>query len=187
MKNILIVSNNDMCRSRMAQQILNSFGRGMKISTAGILAGNSVPDVVCQVMEQNGYDFSRRKPCDVATYAQQTWDYVITLCPEAEEVQKEMQGVVRKYVSFNFTDPFQGGIHVEDEQEERVRALYDIMHKELYEFFRSELMENYCLAVPVAQIRIVGVSRNISKIIYVHHPVMVADLCHFEREVARKQ
>ena len=34
-----------------------------------------------------------------------------------------------------------GGIHVEDEQEERVRALYDIMHKELYEFFRSELME----------------------------------------------
>ena len=65
MKNILIVSNNDMCRSRMAQEILNSFGRGMKISTAGILAGNSVPDVVCQVMEQNGYDFSRRKPCDV--------------------------------------------------------------------------------------------------------------------------
>ena len=41
MKNILIVSNNDMCRSRMAQEILNSFGRGMKISTAGILAGNS--------------------------------------------------------------------------------------------------------------------------------------------------
>ena len=57
MKHILIVSNNDMCRSRMAQEILNSFGRGMKISTAGILAGNSVPDVVCQVMEQNGYDF----------------------------------------------------------------------------------------------------------------------------------
>ena len=35
MKNILIVSN-DMCHSRMAQEILNSFGRGMKISTAGI-------------------------------------------------------------------------------------------------------------------------------------------------------
>ncbi len=141
MKNILIVSNSDTCRSRMAQEILNSFGRGMKISTAGVLVGNSVPDVVCQVMEQNGYDFSRRKPCDVATYTQQTWDYVITLCPEAEEVQKEMQGVVRKYVSFNFVDPFRGGIHADDEQEERVVALYNAMHKELYEFFRSELME----------------------------------------------
>ena len=55
MKNILIVSNSDTCRSRMAQEILNSFGRGMKISTAGVLVGNSVPDVVCQVMEQNGF------------------------------------------------------------------------------------------------------------------------------------
>ena len=141
MKNILIVSNNDMCRSRMAQEILNSFGRGMKISTACILAGNSVPNIVCRVMEQNGYDFSHRKPCDVATYTQQTWDYVITLCPEAEDVQKEMQGVVRKYVSFNFADPFLEGTYTEDEQQEQVMALYDIMHKELYEFFRSELME----------------------------------------------
>ncbi len=86
MKNILIVSNNDMCRSRMAQEILNSFGRGMKISTAGILAGNSVPDVVCQVMEQNGYDFSRRKPCDVATYAQHYMTSCIKNCMSSFEV-----------------------------------------------------------------------------------------------------
>lgn len=129
MKNILIVSNSDTCRSRMAQEILNSFGRGMKISTAGVLVGNSVPDVVCQVMEQNGYDFSRRKPCDVATYAQQTWDYVITLCPEAEEVQKEMQGVVRKYVSFNFADPFRGAKEGEEcEQLLAIEILQQLQH-----------------------------------------------------------
>ena len=46
MKNILIVSNSDTCRSRMAQEILNSFGRGMKISTAGVLVGNSVPRIL---------------------------------------------------------------------------------------------------------------------------------------------
>lgn len=89
MKNILIVSNSDTCRSRMAQEILNSFGRGMKISTAGVLVGNSVPDVVCQVMEQNGYDFSRRKPCDVATYTQQTWDYVITLVRKRRKCKRK--------------------------------------------------------------------------------------------------
>ena len=38
----------------------------------------------------------------------------------------------------------------------------------------------------MAQIRIVGVSRNISKIIYVHHTVMVADLCHFETRSCQK-
>ena len=31
MMNILIVSNNDACRSRMAMEILTSFGRGMKV------------------------------------------------------------------------------------------------------------------------------------------------------------
>lgn len=37
MMNILIVSNNDACRSRMAMEILTSFGRGMKVFTAGVL------------------------------------------------------------------------------------------------------------------------------------------------------
>lgn len=39
MMNILIVSNNDACRSRMAMEILTSFGRGMKVFTAGVLPG----------------------------------------------------------------------------------------------------------------------------------------------------
>ena len=46
MMNILIVSNNDACRSRMAMEILTSFGRGMKVFTAGVLPGNGIPDTV---------------------------------------------------------------------------------------------------------------------------------------------
>ena len=51
MMNILIVSNNDACRSRMAMEILTSFGRGMKVFTAGVLPGNGIPDTVFSVME----------------------------------------------------------------------------------------------------------------------------------------
>ena len=58
MMNILIVSNNDACRSRMAMEILTSFGRGMKVFTAGVLPGNGIPDTVFSVMEQNGYHLS---------------------------------------------------------------------------------------------------------------------------------
>ena len=46
MMNILIISNNDACRSRMAMEILTSFGRGMKVFTAGVLPGNGIPDTV---------------------------------------------------------------------------------------------------------------------------------------------
>ena len=52
---ILLISNEDTCRSRIAQELLHAFGRGMNISTAGIMEGNCVPDAVCNVMEQNGF------------------------------------------------------------------------------------------------------------------------------------
>lgn len=44
---ILLLSNEDTCRSRIAQELLHTFGRGMNISTAGVMEGNCVPDVVC--------------------------------------------------------------------------------------------------------------------------------------------
>ena len=59
---ILLISNEDTCRSRIAQELLHAFGRGMNISTAGIMEGNCVPDAVCNVMEQNGFSVSRKKP-----------------------------------------------------------------------------------------------------------------------------
>ena len=109
MMNLLIVSNNDLCRSRMAQEILNSFGRGMKIDTAGVLPGNYIPDAVGCVMEQNGMSISRKKPCDVGVYLHQSWDYVITLCQEAEEeVRREMKGKAKHSARFYFDDIFHG-------------------------------------------------------------------------------
>ena len=56
--NILLVSNNDMCRSRMAQKILSSFGHGIKIFTSGVLPGRVVPSSVVGVMEVEG-DFNK--------------------------------------------------------------------------------------------------------------------------------
>ena len=52
--NILLVSNSDICRSRMAQKILSSFGYGTQIFTSGVLPGRVVPSSVVGVMEQNG-------------------------------------------------------------------------------------------------------------------------------------
>ena len=57
--NILLVSNNDMCRSRMAQKILSSFGTWYKdIYYLEFCPGRVIPSSVVGVMEQNGYDFS---------------------------------------------------------------------------------------------------------------------------------
>lgn len=138
---ILLVSNDDVCRSRMAQELLNAFGRGMKISTAGIMEGNYIPDAVCNVMEQNGYELSRKKPSAVGVHTRQSWDYVITLCQEAEDELKYMNLKSKHCAHFYFDDPFKKRGQSETEQEQQITALYETMYRELYEFYRDELSE----------------------------------------------
>lgn len=51
-------------------------------------------------MEQNGYHLSHKKPVDVELYCHQPWDYVVTLCREAEESRKDFDNVVRNWKHF---------------------------------------------------------------------------------------
>ena len=125
---ILLISNEDTCRSRIAQELLHAFGRGMNISTAGVMEGNCVPDAVCNVMEQNGYGISRKKPSGVGAYAHRSWDYVVTLN-------------AKRQAHFNFEDPFKNRFQSESEQEQQIAILYEIMYRQLYEFYRDELSE----------------------------------------------
>lgn len=138
---ILLVSYDDTCRSRMAQEFFNSFSRGMKLSTAGIIEGHYISDVVCNVMEQNGYSVSRKKPSAIQSYTRQSWDYVITLCQEAEDELKYMNLKANHYARFYFDDPFKKRGLSEGEQQQQVTALYEVMYRQLYEFYRDELNE----------------------------------------------
>lgn len=54
-----------------------------------------IPSSVVGVMEQNGYDCSRKKASDVDIYCHQPWDYVITLCEEAKEVEGDFNKEVK--------------------------------------------------------------------------------------------
>lgn len=141
MMDILLISNNDICRSRMAKEILAFFGKGTKIFTAGVLPGGVIPESVVNVMERNGYEISHKKATDANLYSHQSWDYVITLCEEAEDACRDFDKEVKTWKHFSFADPFTGSFGDEDGREERVSELYEVMHKQLYEFYRDELSE----------------------------------------------
>ena len=138
---LLMISNGDACRSRMAQEVLSSFGRGIKIFTAGVAEESAVPDVVCRVMQEKGYEVSRKKPTSVSIYANQPWDYVITLTDEAEEERKMLPLKDRPFSCCPFEDPLQNPGLSEEELEGKVRDLYEKMYKQLYELYRDELSE----------------------------------------------
>ncbi len=138
---ILLISDEDMCRSRMAQEILNSFGRGMKIITAGITEGGCIPEAVSQVMSQHGYEVSRKKSSSVALYTDRSWDYVITLSEDAEKEFKHLNMKTEHISHFNFPDALNSVASDQQSLEEHVSALYDNMYRCLYELYRDELSE----------------------------------------------
>ena len=138
---ILLVSLEDICRSRIAQGLLSSYGRGMRIETAGIAEGSHVPEVVCKVMEDNGHEVALNKPVALSSYVEQSWDYVITLCQEAADEVKYLPIRSNHIVHFDFEDSFKKRGLNEDEQEELVLEVYQEMDHQLYRFYRDELSE----------------------------------------------
>lgn len=139
--NILLVSNEDICRTRIAEELLASFGRGMKISAAGIAEGSEVPEVVCDVMRQKGYNISRKKPTNLSKYLSQSWDFVLALSKEAEEELKVLQIRTEHMECLIFDDAFDYLNLSVCEQENKVSEVYDDMYKRLYEFYRDVLSE----------------------------------------------
>ena len=132
---ILLVSNEDTCRSRLAQALLESFGRGMKFTTAGVVAGRVVPESLIQILDEHGLALSHRAPVDLDEMADRSWDCIVTLCPEAEQHVRELQLKSRFYHSFSFS-PL-----VSVESEDEVTELHETMWRELYRFYRDTISD----------------------------------------------
>ena len=139
---ILLISNEDICRTRIAQELIYSFGRGMKIYTAGITEGGNVPDVVVQVMQEHGYEVSKKKPSPVSAYTDREWDFVVTLSEDAKR-EFDLLNLKTSHVSHLLFDDALGNMQLaEDELKEQVLALYQDMYHDLYEFYRDVLSES---------------------------------------------
>ena len=137
---ILLVSDNDMCRTRIAEELLKSFGRGMKISTAALSEGSQVPEIVSRVMEHNGYEVSRKKPSPLAAYVKQPWDWVITLSDDAAREAGSLDLKTEHLEHFHYNDVFASAM-AEEERESAIMDLYNRMYNELYEFYRDVLSD----------------------------------------------
>lgn len=141
MLNILIISGDDTCRSRLAEGLFNSFGRGMKVSTAGAADGGAVSEVLRRFIDENGLDASLRPAVLAEACTDRNWDVVVTLCPEAEQARRQLHLESSLHASFHFTDPLQSRAAGTDEQMDRLMEAYEAIHRELYRFYRDELSE----------------------------------------------
>jgi arsenate reductase len=104
MKNILVLCTGNSCRSQIAEGYLRLFaGDKATIYSAGIETHGVNPKAI-QVMAEDGVDISHHTSNNVDEYVNIPFDYVITVCDNANEACPFFPGNVERFHQ-NFPDP----------------------------------------------------------------------------------
>jgi len=102
---ILILCTGNSCRSQMAHGFLKSFDNRLEVASAGTEPADAVNHGAVLAMQEENIDISSHKPTMVDKYLGDEWDYVITVCDDANETCPAFLGKVRKRLHMGFEDP----------------------------------------------------------------------------------
>lgn len=102
---ILILCTGNSCRSQMAQGFLQSFDNNITVCSAGTDPAERINPKAVLVMKEVGIDISDHKPTLVNEYLDEAWDYVITVCDDANETCPVFLGQVQHRLHMGFEDP----------------------------------------------------------------------------------
>ena len=126
---ILILCTGNSCRSQMTEGVLKSFDPRLDVYSAGTAPSPQVHPLAIEAMKEIGLDISAAKPKNVRQFLDQPFDYVITVCGEADESCPTFSGKVGKRMHIGFEDPAKSNdIAVFRKVRDQIRAQF----RELY-------------------------------------------------------
>lgn len=104
---VLILCTGNSCRSQMAQGFLQSFDPNITVCSAGTEPAKKISSKAVEAMKEVGVDISAHYPKLVDQYLNDEWDYVITVCDQANETCPLFLGKVKHRLHKGFEDPSQ--------------------------------------------------------------------------------
>ena len=135
---ILILCTGNSCRSQMAQGFLQSFDKRIEVCSAGTDPAAKISSKAVKVMAEAGIDISKNSPKSVELFLNDQWDYVITVCDDANETCPVFIGKVRYRLHLGFEDPSR----VEGSEEHvmsEFRKIRDQIKQEFRKFFDQNI------------------------------------------------
>jgi arsenate reductase (thioredoxin) len=136
---ILILCTGNSCRSQMAQGFLQSFDNNLIVCSAGTNPSEKINEKAISVMKEVGIDISYHEPKSVEIYLDDVWDYVITVCDDANETCPVFSGKVRHRLHFGFEDPSRATGTQEFIWSE-FRRIRDDIRDTFYKFYKDILL-----------------------------------------------
>jgi len=138
---ILILCTGNSCRSQMAHGFLQSFDKNLGVYSAGTFPAKKVNEKAVAVMKEVGIDISQQQPKSVEIYLDEVWDYVITVCDDANETCPVFLGSVKHRMHIGFEDPS----HATGTDEfiwSEFRRVRDEIKARFYELYVREIKSN---------------------------------------------
>ena len=136
-KKVLFLCTHNSCRSQMAEGLVNhDLGERIEAFSAGTEATRVNP-LAAKVMAELGIDLSTHSSKILDEFADQPFDYVITLCGDAnEKCPLFFGGVKRLHMGFEDPSRLPGS---EAEVLPAYRRVRDEIRRAMGEFFEQEL------------------------------------------------
>jgi arsenate reductase len=136
---ILILCTGNSCRSQIAQGFLKSFDNKIEVQSAGTIPASKINSIAVKVMFEAGIDISQNKPKNVSRYLNDEWDYVITVCDDANETCPLFPGKVKHRLHMGFDDPskFNG---TEEQIMAEFHRIRDEIRSAFYKFYNNILI-----------------------------------------------
>jgi len=101
---VLILCTGNSARSQMAEGLLRQMaGDRFEVASAGVAPTNVRPEAVA-VMREIGLDISHHRSKSVDEFLTQAFDYVITVCDNANEQCPTFPGSTKR-IHWSFEDP----------------------------------------------------------------------------------
>ena len=102
---ILVLCSGNSARSQMAEGVLKSLDPSLEVLSAGITPAARVNPHAIQAMKEIGIDISGEHPKPVQQFVKQSFDYVITVCDDADKNCPVFSGKVGTRTHIGFPDP----------------------------------------------------------------------------------
>jgi arsenate reductase len=137
-KRILVLCTGNSARSQMAAGFLRSFDNRLDVFSAGTQPAARVNPHAIAAMKEAGVDLSGEKPKSVSQFTSQAFDYVITVCDDADQNCPNFSGKVGKRVHIGFIDPA-AATGSEEQMMAVFRTVRDEIKQKFSEYYRSEI------------------------------------------------
>ncbi|HQS06614.1 MAG: protein tyrosine phosphatase [Sphingobacteriales bacterium 17-39-43] len=138
MKNILVLCTGNSCRSQIAEGYLKHYtGDKAKIYSAGIETHGVNPRAI-KVMAEDHIDISKHTSNNVNEYLDIPFDFVITVCDNANEACPYFPRNVERF-HFNFPDPAKAK-GTEEEIMEEFRRVREMIKVYAAEFVQKQIV-----------------------------------------------